>query len=101
MAVTPHINLTKPAYTDPADIAVLNTNFDNIDSAVHGNRQMFGYVEETNLATTNHSIGEIIVWGGQLAKVTANIAQNDTIVANTNVTITTLSEIIADIVSQL
>ena len=28
------LGLTKPAYTDAADIAVLNTNFDLIDKAV-------------------------------------------------------------------
>ena len=34
MAATANLGLTKPAYTDYADIAVLNGNFDKIDAAI-------------------------------------------------------------------
>ena len=33
---TSNLNLSKPAYTDPADIAVINENMDKLDGAVNG-----------------------------------------------------------------
>ena len=33
---TTNLNLSKPAYTDPADIAVINDNMDKLDGAVNG-----------------------------------------------------------------
>ena len=33
---TSNLNLSKPAYTDPADIAVINDNMDKLDGAVNG-----------------------------------------------------------------
>lgn len=33
---TTYYNLTKPSYGDHIDVGVLNTNYDTIDSAMHG-----------------------------------------------------------------
>ena len=42
---TTHYNLAKPAYTEPADIGVINGDMDLIDSALHDHDTTLGKVE--------------------------------------------------------
>ena len=50
--------------------------------------------EKTNTATRNYTSGSLLIMGNVLYKVTANIANGGTITPGTNVTATTLSEVI-------
>lgn len=52
-------------------------------------------VEKTNIATRNYTTGALLIVNNMLYKVTANIANGGTITPNTNVTATTLAEIIS------
>lgn len=51
--------------------------------------------EKTTTASRNYTAGSLLIMGNVLYKVTANIANGGTITPNTNVTATTLAEIIA------
>jgi hypothetical protein len=51
--------------------------------------------EKTNTASRNYTAGSLLIMGNTLYKVTANIANGGTITPNTNVTATTLSEILS------
>ena len=44
---TSHYNLVKPAYTEPADIGVINGDMDLIDSALHDHDTTLGKVENS------------------------------------------------------
>lgn len=52
-------------------------------------------VEETNIATRNYTTGSLLIMNNMLYKVTANIANGGAITPNTNVTATTLAEVIS------
>ena len=51
--------------------------------------------EKTATASRNYTTGSLLIMGNVLYKVTANIANGGTITPNTNVTATTLSEILS------
>ena len=51
--------------------------------------------ENTNTASRNYTAGSLLIMNNVLYKVTANIANGGTITPNTNVTATTLSEILS------
>jgi hypothetical protein len=51
--------------------------------------------EKTTTASRNYTAGSLLIMGNVLYKVTANIANGGTITPNTNVTATTLSEILS------
>lgn len=51
--------------------------------------------EKTTTASRNYTVGSLLIMGNVLYKVTANIANGGTITPNTNVTATTLSEILS------
>lgn len=51
--------------------------------------------EKTTTASRNYTTGNLLIMGNVLYKVTANIANGGTITPNTNVTATTLSEILS------
>ena len=51
--------------------------------------------EKTTTASRNYTTGSLLIMGNVLYKVTANIANGGTITPNTNVTETTLSEILS------
>lgn len=83
---TTYYNLIKPATSDPADIADINSNSDTIDSALNSLNTQSGnlkfdiaYVEDTNTAT--HAIDSLsyVVWKGSLYRATANIAVGATL----------------------
>lgn len=58
-------------------------------------RTMLAPVESTYTATRNYTVGQLLIVGNTLYKVTANIANGGNITPNTNVTATTLSEVIS------
>ena len=71
---TDHMKLTKPAYTDSADIAVINSNMDAIDTAT-------SKILPVISGTTNNSgytiaSGEYFEANGKLYKANASIPQN-------------------------
>lgn len=75
---TTNLNLVKPDYTDAADIAVINTNMDTIDSNVHGNAVDIAGIATIITGTTNnsgHSVssGEYFIANGAKYKATATI----------------------------
>jgi hypothetical protein len=53
--------------------------------------------ETTNKASRNYTTGSLLIMNNVLYKVTANIQSGGTITPNTNVTATTLSEVIANL----
>ena len=55
---------------------------------------MIAPTEATYTATQNYTSGSLLIVGGTLYKVTANIANGASIVPNTNVVSTTLAEVI-------
>lgn len=52
------LGLTKPAYTEAADIAVLNTNFDLIDKAVGNGARSANLLRNSNFADPINTSGE-------------------------------------------
>jgi len=71
---------------------------DNLRAKIDGlpwNLSMIAPVEITYTATRNYTVGQLLIVDNTLYKVTANIANNGTITPNSNVTATTLSEIIS------
>lgn len=56
---------------------------------------MIAPTEKTNKASRNYTSGSLLIMNNILYKVTANIANGGTITPNTNVTATTLSEVIS------
>lgn len=52
------LGLTKPAYTEAADIAVLNTNFDLIDKAVGNGARSANLLRNSNFANPINTSGE-------------------------------------------
>ena len=66
-----------------------------IDRVYVDYRPMLAPVESTYTATRNYTTGQLLIVGNTLYKVTANIANGGNITPNTNVTATTLSEVIS------
>ena len=88
---TTNLGLTKPSYSDTADIAVINENMDKLDAAVNAS--------EAGLAIMSNNNNHAAISKGQyvyvrkhgtlsegLYKATANIATNGTL-SSSNVTI--------------
>ena len=73
---------------------------DNLRAKIDGlpwDLSMIAPVEVTYMATRNYTVGQLLIVDNTLYKVTANIANGGTITPNTNVTATTLSEVIASL----
>lgn len=72
---------------------------DNLRSKIEGLPWDFSSIiaptEKTTTASRNYTAGSLLIMGNVLYKVTANIANGGTITPNTNVTATTLSEILS------
>lgn len=56
---------------------------------------------ETSVATTNHAIGDYIMFDGQFCKVTGTIVAGDTVTVGTNVVKTTLGAELLSILAQI
>lgn len=84
---TTHYNLEKPAQSDLYNVDVFNDNADKIDTALWGKSDAsnLAVVEPTNTASQPYSVGQYLVLGGILYKVTAAIASGGTIIPGTNV----------------
>ena len=83
---TTNLNLTKPVYSETADIAVLNENFDKIDEYAGNNDQ--------EIASTNQVIAKVqdeigIVINGN--KATINVASGQYVIVK-NSTITGITD---------
>lgn len=84
---TTNLGLTKPAYSDTADIADINGNMDIIDQAIAGTDNAIAIMANNNTHTAITSGQYVYVRGhGTLAdglyQATANIAQNGTLSAS-------------------
>ena len=71
---TSNLGLIKPAGTDHALVANINTNSDTIDTEAGKARANFALVQNGDTATAAISNGQLVVWKGVLKKATANIA---------------------------
>lgn len=81
---TTNLGLTKPAYSDAADIADINRNMDTIDQAIAGTDNSIAIVADNNTHAAITSGQYVFVRNhGTLAeglyRATANIAQNGTL----------------------
>lgn len=70
-------------------VKINNTQYDFSDEKSLSN---LAKVEETSIASKAYSVDDYLIFDGYLCKVTNSIAQGDTIVLNTNVVITTVTE---------
>ena len=84
---TTNYNLEKPAQTNVYNVDVFNDNADKIDTALWGKSDAsnLAVVEPTNTASQPYSVGQYLVLGGILYKVTQAIANGGTITPGTNV----------------
>lgn len=87
---TTNLGLTKPAYADTADIAVINANMDKIDTAANGLEAGIAIVSNNNTHTAVSKGQYVYVRNhGTLSegmyKANSNIAANGTL-SNSNVT---------------
>ena len=96
-------NLVAPAFTGNATAPTIGIAAvsDRIATALFTQRllgSLIAPLQESNKATKNYEVGEYLIFGGVLYKVTAAIAQSGTITAGTNVEAT---NVMAEIVSLL
>ena len=96
-------NLVSPAFTGNATAPTLGVTAvsDRIATTLFTQRllgSLIAPLQESNKATKNYEIGEYLIFGGVLYKVTAAIAANETITPGTNIEATT---VMAEIVSLL
>ena len=96
-------NLVAPAFTGNATAPTLGVTAvsDRIATTLFTQRllgNLIAPLQESNKATKNYEVGEYLIFGGVLYKVTAAIAANETITPGTNIEATT---IMAEIVSLL
>lgn len=96
-------NLVAPAFTGNATAPTIGIAAvsDRIATALFTQRllgSLIAPLQENNKATKNYEVGEYLIYGGVLYKVTAAIAQGGTITAGTNVEAT---NVMAEIVSLL
>jgi len=71
---TTNYSLTKPAYTDTADIADINGNMDTVDSALTKLCNDLAIVEFGDNSTHSISNGSFVVWKGDLYVANQNIS---------------------------
>lgn len=76
---TTNLGLTKPDYTDAADIAVINTNMDTVDTAITATKSDLGIVEDGNTATHSITAGQYVIWKGNLYTASSAIAIGTTL----------------------
>lgn len=76
---TTNLGLTKPDYTDAADIAVINTNMDTVDTAITATKSDLGIVEDGNTATHSITAGQYVIWKGNLYTAKSAIATGTTL----------------------
>ena len=76
---TSNLGLIKPAGTDHALVANINTNSDTIDTEAGKARANFALVQNGDTATQAISKDQLVVWKGVLKKATANIASGATL----------------------
>ena len=83
---TTNLGLTKPDYTDAADIAVINTNMDTVDAAITAantnitaTKSDLGIVEDGNTATHSITAGQYVIWKGNLYTASSAIATGTTL----------------------
>lgn len=76
---TTNLGLTKPDYTDAADIAVINTNMDTVDTAITATKSDLGIVEDGNTATHSITAGQYVIWKGNLYTASSAIATGTTL----------------------
>lgn len=67
MQYTENYNLYKPVYGEPADVADLNHNADEIDSLIHDNRTMIAPAYDT---AVSYAVGDIVEHLGKVYKCT-------------------------------
>lgn len=87
---TTNFNLSKPAYTDTADIAVINNNMDKVDTALQGLGSGLAIISKSNTHSAITSGQYVYVHGHSslaegLYKATTNISANATL-SNSNLT---------------
>ena len=76
---TSNLGLIKPAGTDHALVANINTNSDTIDTEAGKVRDNFALVQNGDTATQAISKDQLVVWKGVLKKASANIASGATL----------------------
>ena len=76
---TTNLGLTKPDYTDAADIAVINTNMDTVDTAITATKSDLGIVEDGNTAIHSITKGQYVIWKGNLYTASSAIAIGTTL----------------------
>ena len=75
---TTHYGFTKPGVNDYVDVAVLNTNYDNIDTVIYNN-QVSGQAALDDIApeydaTATYSVGDYVTYNKTLYRCTTAIA---------------------------
>ena len=76
---TTNYGLTKPAYSDTADIADINGNMDTVDSEMTKLSNSVAVVEFGNTATQAIASGKYVVWKGNLYKANQAISSGATL----------------------
>jgi len=76
---TTNYGLTKPAYSDTADIADINGNMDTVDSEMTKLSNSVAVVEFGDTATQAISNGTYVVWKGNLYKANQAISSGATL----------------------
>lgn len=89
-------NIASPAFTGSptAPTASVGTSSTRLATTEFVQTKMnnIAFVEASNKASKNYNIGEYLMNGGLLYKVTAAIAQNATLTPGTNITTTTVAD---------
>ena len=97
---TSNLGLIKPAGTDHALVANINTNSDTIDTEAGKARANFALVQNGDTATQAISKDQLVVWKGVLKKASANIASGATL-SSSNLTDDTIAAELAALNSNL
>lgn len=96
-------NIESPIFTGSptAPTPALNANSTRIATTqfVQSIMNNIAKVEPTNKASQNYATGDYLMYGGQLYKVTDTIAQNTTIEVGTNVSATTVTDELKQLLS--
>lgn len=74
----------------------IENDVDELQDGLTDVSSMLAPVEQTNIATKNYTVGELLVFNGSLCTVSATIASGDTLAIGTNLTATNVENAIND-----
>ena len=71
--------LAMPEYSEPADIKVLNENFEKIDKLLHDTRAM---IAKSYDSTKTYKVGDVVIYENVLYKCITEITEPESFVAD-------------------